>query len=166
MTPPPGSKTPPTASSPLGQQPWRAWFDGAAAPNPGKIGIGAVLIGPDGTRMEKSLPLNRSGCNNEAELLALSLVLDMAEAAGARELEIFGDSKATTDWILGADRTEIQPIASLIAGIRTRITGFDKLELVWIPRHKNQEADCLSRRALGLSETASVPAKKRRNKHR
>lgn len=145
---------------------WRAWFDGAAAPNPGKIGIGLVLIAPNGTRTEKSLPLSRIGCNNEAELLALSLVLDMADAAGARALEIYGDSKATADWISATDSTEIEPLASLVARIRARIADFDNVKVVWIPRHKNQEADRLSRRALGLSETEKSPVQKRRNKRR
>ena len=34
---------------------WQVWFDGSALPNPGKIGIGAVLIAPDGRSEEKSL---------------------------------------------------------------------------------------------------------------
>jgi ribonuclease HI len=166
MTPTPDTQAPPLASQPPAPAVWRAWFDGSAAPNPGKIGVGVVLIAPDARRMEKSLPLNRCGCNNEAELLALSLVLDMAEAAGAKALEIFGDSKATADWIRGADSTRIEPIASLVAGIRARIIGFDNVELVWIPRHKNIEADRLSRRALGLPEGIPPPAKKRRDKRR
>lgn len=145
---------------------WHAWFDGAAAPNPGKIGIGVVLIAPDGTRTEESLPLSRSGCNNEAELLALSLALDMAQAAGVKALEIFGDSKATADWINGTDSTKIEPLASLITGIRTRISHFDDVKVIWIPRHRNQEADLLSRRALGLSAVNEPLAKKQRGKRR
>jgi ribonuclease HI len=161
MTPTPAPQAPSLASQPTLPAVWSAWFDGSAVPNPGKIGVGVLLVAPDGRRTERSLPLNRCGCNNEAELRALSLVLDMAEAAGAKALKIFGDSKATADWICGADSTEIEPIASLVAGIRTRIVGFDRVELIWIPRHKNTEADRLSRRAQGLPEGVSPPAKKR-----
>ncbi|UUZ54802.1 hypothetical protein LP419_01815 [Massilia sp. H-1] len=32
--------------------PWRAWFDGSAHPNPGRCGIGGLLLGPDGERVE------------------------------------------------------------------------------------------------------------------
>ena len=42
--------------------------------NPGKIGIGVLLVAPDGRREEKSFLLNCTGCNNEAELHALGAV--------------------------------------------------------------------------------------------
>lgn len=151
--------TPDTQEAAIQPAVWRAWFDGSAAPNPGKIGIGALLVAPDGTRMEKSLPLNRCGCNNEAELCALALTLDMAEAAGARTLTIRGDSKAVADWIDGTDSTVIEPLATLVASIRARISGFDSVSVCWIPRHKNNDADSLSRRALGLPE--AEPRKKK-----
>lgn len=153
------TRTPVTPSP--GPEIWRAWFDGAAAPNPGKIGLGVVLIAPDGTRMEQSLATNRHGCNNEAELLALSLTLDMAEAAGARALEICGDSQAAADWIRGTDTTRIEPLAALVSSIRIRILGFGSVSVSWIPRHKNKEADRLSRQALGLSEAEATTRSKR-----
>lgn len=165
MTPTPDAQTTPLAVEPIRPAVWHAWFDGSAAPNPGKIGVGVVLIAPDGTRTEKSLSLNRSGCNNEAELHALAIALAIAEAAGARVLTVRGDSKAVTDWIAGADSTNIEPLATLIASIRKRISDFDNVSVCWTPRHKNREADNLSRRALGLSE-AEPPEKPRRRKRR
>jgi ribonuclease HI len=158
--------TPTPAPQEAATQPavWHAWFDGSAAPNPGKIGIGALLVAPNGIRTEKSLPLNRCGCNNEAELHALSLVLDMAEAAGARTLAIRGDSKAVADWIVGTDSTEIEPLATLVTSIRARISAFGNVSICWTPRHKNKEADRLSRRALGLSE--AEPARKNGRRRR
>ena len=35
-----------------GPQAWRGWFDGSAHPNPGKLGIGALLLGPDGAGLK------------------------------------------------------------------------------------------------------------------
>ena len=32
--------------------PWRGWFDGSAHPNPGRCGIGALLLGPANERIE------------------------------------------------------------------------------------------------------------------
>lgn len=161
MMPTPDTQAPPQANQPSAPAVWLAWFDGSAAPNPGKIGVGVLLIAPDGRRTERSQSLNHCGCNNEAELFALSLALDLAEIAGARSLEICGDSKAVTDWICGSDSTGIEPLATLVTSIHTRIEKFDRVSLRWIPRHKNTEADRLSRRALGLSEAEPQRQNKR-----
>ena len=76
-------------------------------PNPGKIGIGAVLIAPDGRREEKSLLLNGYGCNNEAELHALCAALYMAAVAGARKLLLQGGSDVALRYVRGPDSTQM-----------------------------------------------------------
>jgi ribonuclease HI len=91
-----------------------------------------VLVAPDGRREEKSVLLNVSGCNNEAELHALCAALDMTAAAGARRLLLRGDSDVALRYVRGPDTTQV---------VR---------QLLWIPRHRNREADRLSRQALGL----------------
>jgi ribonuclease HI len=144
---------------------WYAWFDGSSAPNPGKMGVGIVLIAPNGECTEKSQALQQCGCNNEAELHALALTLELAALAGAMAIKIQGDSKAAVDWVNGADSTKIEPLAELVTGIREQQKRFASVSLSWIPRHKNKDADRLSRRALGLSET-EPPAKPGRRKRR
>lgn len=144
---------------------WHAWFDGASVPNPGKMGVGIVLVAPDGMRTEQSLALNHCGCNNEAELRALALVLDMARLAGVKAIEIRGDSKTAVDWVNGFDTTKIEPLAELAATIRCQLKTFGSASVMWVPRHRNEDADRLSRRALGLSE-AKPPAKTGRRKRR
>ena len=71
---------------------WQLWFDGCALPNPGRIGVGALLVSPDGARVELSRPTGRIGCSNEAELVALCAALEYADALGARHICIRGDS--------------------------------------------------------------------------
>jgi ribonuclease HI len=71
---------------------WQLWFDGCALPNPGRIGVGALLVSPDGARVELSRPTGRIGCSNEAELVALCAALEHADALGARHICIRGDS--------------------------------------------------------------------------
>ncbi|MCP5269421.1 MAG: ribonuclease HI family protein [Zoogloeaceae bacterium] len=144
---------------------WQAWCDGSAAPNPGKIGIGIVLISPEGTRMEKSLAIGRSGCNNQAELHALSLALDLALTAGSQTIHLSTDSKAATDWINGSDTTSAQPLATLIADIQQKMQHFQCARIFWIPRHKNGEADLLSRQALGLPGVVLREKSKHRKHH-
>lgn len=131
-------------------------------PNPGKIGIGVLLIAPDGRREEKSVVLNCSGCNNEAELHALCAALDMAAAAGARKLLLHGDSDVALRYVRGPDSTQIVRLCQLVAAARDRLRRFEEVQLLWIPRHRNREADRLSRQALGLPPDPVPLARRRR----
>ena len=143
---------------------WQAWFDGSASPNPGAIGIGAVLLSPLAQRYDKSGKLACSGCNNEAELRALCAVLELASAAGARRLRVHGDSDVAIRYVLGPDATAIEPLRSLVACAREWIGRFEDVQLLWIPRHRNGEADRLARTALGLVEKPATSGKFRRRR--
>lgn len=131
---------------------WQAWFDGSALPNPGRIGIGIVLMTPDGQRHEQSFVPRESGCNNEAELLALCAVLTLAHEAGARRLQVQGDSNIAVRYVNGQDKTAINRLLILIQRAQSLLLNFDEVTLSWVPRHRNQAADSLSRRALGLPD--------------
>ena len=64
---------------------WRSFFDGATVPNPGRRGIGGLLLGPAGQRVEIARDLGH-GTNNEAEYDALIAVLEAAVVAQASPL--------------------------------------------------------------------------------
>lgn len=139
------------AGPPLPADAWRGWFDGSAHPNPGKIGIGAVLLAPDGTTLEISRRLGH-GNSGEAEYGALIALLEAAVAAGARELVLYGDSRVVID-----DVNAMAPRgAAGLESLRARASGLLELlgrrhvRLCWIPRHKNGAADALSQRAAAL----------------
>ncbi|MCU6434524.1 ribonuclease HI family protein [Undibacterium sp. Jales W-56] len=128
---------------------WRAWFDGSAHPNPGKIGIGALLISPTGERTEIS-ERRSDGDNNEAEFHALQSVLSQALASGADILHICGDSRVVID-ALNAQKNRAFPSAILQTHYLQSlnlIRQFKDLRLNWIPREKNAEADALSQAAI------------------
>ena len=64
------------AAAPLTPGAWVIHCDGSAWPNPGRMGLGAVLTGPDGTVQHQiSEATTFTGCNNEAELRALMQAL-------------------------------------------------------------------------------------------
>lgn len=145
--------------------PWQAWFDGSALPNPGKLGIGLILQAPDGSVCERSFIARESGCNNEAELLALCALLELARDKGVRRLQIHGDSDVAVRYVNGTDATSITRLLILIRRSQTLLAGFEEVTLRWVPRHRNIAADELSRRALGLaakSESTSRPKRRRR----
>jgi ribonuclease HI len=122
-----------------------------------------LLLAPDGRREDKSALMNVSGCNNEAELHALCAALDMAAAAGARKLLLRGDSDVALRYVRGPDSTQIARLCLLVAAARDGLRRFDEVQLVWIPRHRNREADRLSRQALGLPPSPLPGARRRRS---
>lgn len=141
---------------------WQAWFDGSASPNPGAIGIGAVLLSPLTQRYEKSERLAVGGCNNEAELRALCAVLELAVAAGAKRLLVRGDSDVTIRYVCGPETTAIAPLFSLVAHAQSWLARFEDVQLLWIPRHRNGEADRLARQAVGLPDKPATIRKLKR----
>ena len=143
---------------------WQGWFDGSARPNPGDIGIGAVLLAPDAHRFEKSERLSGNGCNNEAELQALCALLEMAFAAGARHLQVRGDSDVTIRYVNGPEATAIEPLLTLVLRARQLMAHFDDVQLTWIPQQRNAEADRLSRQALGLPDRSHIVRKPKRSR--
>jgi ribonuclease HI len=128
------------------------------------MGLGIVLLAPDGTRTEHSSIAAGTGCNHEAELRALRAALDLAFTAGARALLLRGDSDVALRYVRGPDRTGIARLQVLIESARERLRRFDDVQLLWVPRHRNREADRLSRQALGLPE--SLPSKGRGRRRR
>ena len=131
---------------------WRGWFDGSAHPNPGQIGIGALLCGPAGERIEIS---RRAGHGNsgEAEYLALAALLEAAAKAGAIGLVACGDSQVViNDVNLSAQAIAAGRGAKGLEAHRVRImelmAALGQVNLRWIPRHRNGDADRLSQQAI------------------
>lgn len=126
---------------------WRAWFDGSARPNPGRCGLGAVLDGPDGQRIELSLD-GGYGNSSEAEYRALNAVLRAAIDHGATDLLVLGDSQVVIDDVNAPDGANASTLGLLRAEALALLARLPQARLRWIPRHKNARADALSQRAV------------------
>ncbi len=158
----------PLATTPLPQ--WELYCDGSALPNPGRMGLGGVLIGPDGVvRHRLSIATTDIGCNNEAELQALLQCLQwlskQVPAAGIA-LRVFSDSRVLVDQLSTPAALPIARLAPLFDQAYRALQRFAQVELQWIPRARNGAADALSRSALGLAAKVCAPRSKQRRKHR
>jgi ribonuclease HI len=129
---------------------WRAWFDGSAHPNPGRCGIGAVLLGPAGARTDISRAAGY-GNSSEAEYLALIAALEAAVACQAHGLAIYGDSRVVIDDMNGPAAQAAPALAAYRATAQALLHQLRDASLRWVPRHKNPEADALSQRAARAS---------------
>ncbi|RSZ59947.1 ribonuclease HI family protein [Massilia atriviolacea] len=134
---------------------WRAWFDGSAHPNPGRCGIGALLTGPGGERVEISQPAGY-GNSSEAEYLALIALLEAAVGAGARGLTVHGDSRVVIDDMNGPEAAAAPSLRAYRLRAHALLGRIDGACLRWLPRHKNQAADALSQRAVAAFGQADM----------
>ena len=130
---------------------WRGWFDGSAHPNPGRCGIGALLLGPDGASVEVSQAAGY-GNSSEAEYRALIALLEAALQAGASNLVIYGDSRVVIDDINGPALYAAASLQEYRAAAHALLAQLQGVTLRWIPRHKNGAADALSQRAAALAQ--------------
>ena len=145
-------------------EPWVVHCDGSAVPNPGRMGLGAVMVGPDGMRHTVSECGPGVGCNNEAELRALMAALAVLKMQGARALVVHSDSSILVEQLGRAGAAPVARLAPLYDEARATLAAFEQAEVHWIPGHRNSEADGLARDALGLPPRPAPrrrPAKKR-----
>lgn len=133
---------------------WLAWFDGATHPNPGKMGIGGVLKGPDGSFKEISFHAGL-GDSSSAEYIALIAVLQAAVDANPAKLVVYGDSQVILNDVNPTKRGESKILTERREQARQLIAQLNDVTLCWIPRKKNAEADALSQRAILQVPTTS-----------
>ncbi|RYY57624.1 MAG: ribonuclease HI family protein [Comamonadaceae bacterium] len=142
---------------------WLVHCDGSAMPNPGRMGLGAVIVAPDGTRHTLSEATAERGCNNEAELRALMAALREAHALGATAVHVRTDNSIVVAQLGAVAVPPIVRLADRFDEARALLRTFEAVTLTWIPRRRNGEADALARAALGFAPKRVVV---RATKHR
>ena len=78
---------------------WELYVDGAA--NQRGLGVGLVLVSPEKITIEKSLKLNFSATNNEAEYEVLLRGMVMVQKKGEKAVRVFSDSKLVVGQVRG-----------------------------------------------------------------
>lgn len=136
---------------------WLGWFDGSATPNPGRIGIGALLTAPDGVSVEIS---RRAGHGNsgEAEYLALIALLEAALPLRPPALLIRGDSRVVIDDLVDMKGAGAAGLEGYRRRARELLAQLPGARLRWVPRHRNGDADRLSQQAGAAWQEGDAPA--------
>jgi ribonuclease HI len=129
--------------------PWRGWFDGSAHPNPGRCGIGALLLGPAGERIEIARAAGY-GNSSEAEYHAIIALLAAAVDAGAGGLTLYGDSRVVIDDLALPAHLAAASLRPLHTAAHALMARLPSVHVRWIPRHKNSAADALSQRGSAM----------------
>ena len=78
---------------------WEVYVDEAS--NQKGSGVGLVLMSPEKVVIEKSLRLDLSATNNEAECKALLEGMTMVQRMGGKSIKLFSDSRLIVDQVKG-----------------------------------------------------------------
>ena len=144
--------TPPPLSHP---DAWTVHLDGSALPNPGRMAIGVMLRDAQGVAHTVSRDLHRVGCNNEAEALAFIAALQVLAQHSARAAQCYSDSSILVEQINAPQPKPVVRLDAVYDAARSAWQALVQhgvvLQLHWVPRHRNAEADALARAALLVS---------------
>jgi len=122
--------------------------DGGSRGNPGPAAIAAVVRGLGGEVLAEEHETIGDATNNVAEYRALLLGIERAEALGAAELELVGDSELIVRQVKGEYKVKDATLRGLHKQVRTALQGFESWSIRHVRREENEEADALVNQAL------------------
>jgi len=117
--------------------------DGGSRGNPGQAAIAAVLATPEGEIVEERGERIGVATNNVAEYRALLLGLERAQALGASEVDVIGDSELVVRQVLGQYKVKDATLKGLRAEVDTALADFDRWSIRHVRREDNEAADLL-----------------------
>ena len=123
------------------------YIDGACSGNPGEAAIGVVIIEEGRKIAEVSKPIGR-GTNNIAEYSALIRALQEAVLLKAKKLRIYTDSELLYNQITGIYKVKNDFLKSFFEQAQHLGKKFENIEMNFIPREQNKDADRLATQAL------------------
>ena len=127
-------------------------IDGLCQPiNPGGIACYAFIIKKNGTTIHSGYgvagePFSKDSTNNVAEYTALARALEwlVANNLVSEKVEIESDSKLVVNQLAGVYKVKGKRIIPLYKQVLLLKTKFSDIEIKWIPREENKEADRLT----------------------
>ena len=137
------------------------YFDGLCQPvNPGGVACFAYLVRHEGRviRSDYGLaaePYSMDATNNVAEYTALIRSLEWLKANHPdEELQIYSDSRLVVSQLNRDFKVKAERIIPLYRRAVELLRSFPKVEIRWIPREENREADALTNRAYREAQKA------------
>jgi ribonuclease HI len=131
------------------------YFDGLCQPiNPGGISCYAFIVKSDGRVIHSDYgvaakPFSEESTNNVAEYTALAKALQwlLANNFDSKKVEIMSDSQLVVNQLTGDYKVKARKIIPLFKQVLFLMTNFQDIQIKWISRDKNREADRLTNKA-------------------
>ena len=132
---------------------WEVYVDGSS--NQKGSGVGLVLMSPKKVAIEKSLRLNFSTTNNEAEYEALLVGMAMVQRMGGKSIKLFSDSRLVVDQVRGEFEAKDERMQGYLSQVKCLQLKFNSFDLLHVPRSGNAHADSLA--MLATSSAQDLP---------
>jgi len=127
--------------------PWTFFFDGSTCDR--GVGIGIVLISPQGRKYEFSLLIVAMSTNNQTEYQALIKGLELLKEVRADAVEMFEDSMLVINQLAGSYECRSEVLITYYERSMQLLKEFKDFLLEHIPRLYNEEANRLAQHASG-----------------
>lgn len=121
--------------------------DGASRNNPGEAGAG-IVIKENGEQVQGIARYLGTTTNNIAEYKAAIIGLENAVRLGAASVRLFADSELLVKQLNGQYKVKNEGLKPLHAKAKELIARIGRVEVQYIPREQNREADALANRAI------------------
>ena len=105
--------------------------------------------------IEKSLRLDFSATNNEAEYEALLIGMAMVQRMGGKSIKLFSDSRLVVGQVKGEFEAKDERMQGYLSQIKCLQSKFDSFNLLHISRNGNAHADSLA--MLAMSSAQDLP---------
>ena len=106
--------------------------------------VGLVLISPEKVNVEKSLRLDFSATNNEAEYEALMMGMAMVQRMGGTSVKVFSNLRLVVDQVKREFEAKDERIQGYLSQVKCLQSEFESFDLLHIPRSDNEHADSLA----------------------
>ena len=111
---------------------WEVYVDGAS--NQKGSGIGLVLISPEKVIIEKSLRLDFSATNNEAEYETLLIGMAMVQRMGGKSVKLFSDLRLVVGQVKGEFKAKDERMQGYLSQVKYLQPKFDSFDLLHVPK--------------------------------
>ena len=117
--------------------------------------MGLVLVSLEKITIKKSLRLNFSAANNEAEYEVLLKGMEMVQKMGGKAVIAFSNSKLVVGQVRGDLETRDSRMQEYLCQVRSIQEKFEVFDLSHVPRGGNTHADSLA--TLATSSAQDLP---------
>jgi ribonuclease HI len=123
------------------------YSDGASRSNPGEAGAGVYILqnGRPAAGIARYLGM---ATNNIAEYTAAIIGLEYALKQGATSVKLFADSELLVKQLNGEYRVKNEGLKPLYLRVKELIEKIRRVEVQYISRELNKEADALANKAI------------------
>ncbi|XP_075663328.1 uncharacterized protein LOC142632896 [Castanea sativa] len=133
----------------VGVNPWKVFVDSAS--NATGVGAGIVIITPEGIKLEHSFRLGFRASNNEAEYEALLAGLKVVLDLGAKEVQIYSDSRVLVNQVQESFKAKDPQMVEYLRVVKQTMRYFSSVKVEQVARGQNRHADSLATLASSIA---------------